>query len=296
MSLIGTGSLAARLTKGRALLMPGVANPLSALIAADIGFEALYITGAGVSNFNLGLPDIGLITPNDLVDVTMAISAVVDLPLLVDADTGFGNAVNAYHVVRRLEAAGAAAIQLEDQVFPKKCGHFEGKAVIPTGEMVDKIKAAVDARRNASTAIVARTDVRAIDGFEAAIERAHAYHAAGADILFVEALTSSDEVLAAPARIGDVPQIINIVFGGKTPPLPLQALADAGYAIALYANAALQSAIFAMQRVLGSLHATGSLADVQHMLADFGERQRLVKKDEFDALEARYAPKDDRLA
>ncbi len=296
MSLIETRSLAARLTKGRALLMPGVANPLSALIAADIGFEALYITGAGVSNFNLGLPDIGLITPNDLVEVTMAISAVVDLPLLVDADTGFGNAVNAYHVVRRLEAAGAAAIQLEDQVFPKKCGHFEGKAVIPTGEMVDKIKAAVDARRNASTAIVARTDVRAIDGFEAAIERAHAYHAAGADILFVEALTSSDEVLAAPARIGDVPQIINIVFGGKTPPLPLQALADAGYAIALYANAALQSAIFAMQRVLGSLRANGSLADVQHMLADFGERQRLVKKDEFDALEARYAHKDNKLA
>ncbi|HWU02049.1 MAG TPA: isocitrate lyase/PEP mutase family protein [Novosphingobium sp.] len=271
------------------LLVPGVANPLTALVAADIGFGALYVTGAGVSNFALGVPDIGLITPNDLVEVTLAIAGVVDLPLIVDADTGFGNAVNAYHVVRRLEAAGAAAIQLEDQLFPKKCGHFDGKQVVPTAEMVDKIKAAVDGRRSAETLIIARTDARAIDGFEAAIERAHAYREAGADILFVEALTSREEVLSAPARVGDVPQIINMVFGGKTPPLPLDTLGQAGYRIALYANAALQGAITGMQRVLGALHDTGSLDGVAEHVAPFVERQRLVNKPKYDALEARFA-------
>ena len=279
----------AKLATKQAFVVPGVANPLSALIAADIGFEALYVTGAGVSNFNLGVPDIGLITPNDLFDAVAAIASVTELPLIVDADTGFGNAVNTYHVVRRLEQAGASAIQIEDQVFPKKCGHFEGKAVIPAGEMVEKIKAAADGRRHAKTLIVARTDARAVDGFDAAIERAQHYVEAGADILFVEALTSAEEVAAAPRLLGDVPQIINIVHGGKTPPQSLAALGQAGYQIALYANAALQSAIMGMQRVLGSLYDTGSLADVGDLLAGFGERQRLVKKPFYDALEARFA-------
>ncbi len=277
------------LRRDEPLLVPGVANPLSALIADDIGFEALYVTGAGVSNFALGVPDIGLITPQDLADATSAISAVVDRPLIVDADTGFGNAVNAYHVVRRLEAAGAAAIQLEDQVFPKKCGHFDGKGVVPAAEMVDKIKAAVDARRRSSTLIVARTDARATHGFDEAIARARAFREAGADILFVEALIDQDEVLRAPGLVGDAPQIINIVFGGKTPPLPLETLGAAGYRIALYANAALQSAVMGMQRVLGSLYETGSLAGVDDLLASFGERQRLVRKADYDALEARFA-------
>lgn len=291
MTRTATTSLRSVLDTAAPLLVPGVANPLSALIAADIGYRALYVTGAGVSNFNLGVPDIGLITPDDLVNATLAIAAVVDLPLIVDADTGFGNAVNTYHVVRRLEAAGAAAIQLEDQVFPKKCGHFEGKQVVSAAEMIDKIKAAADARRESGTLIVARTDARAIEGFDAAIDRAHAYREAGADILFVEALTSREEVLSAPARVGDVPQIINIVFGGKTPPLPLETLGAAGYGIALYANAALQGAIAGMQRVLGALHATGSLESVADHVAPFGERQRLVNKPMYDALEARFASK-----
>lgn len=271
------------------MLLPGVANPLSALIAADLDFEALYVTGAGVSNFNLGVPDIGLITPDALADATIAIRAVVDLPLIVDADTGFGNAVNTYHVVRRLEAAGASAIQLEDQVFPKKCGHFEGKAVIASIEMVDKIKAAVDARRDRDTMIVARTDARAVEGFDAAIERAHLYAEAGADILFVEALTSEEEMRATPRLLPRLPHMMNIVFGGKTPSLPLEELDALGYSFALYANAALQAAIFGMQQALGSLKRTGSLADVADTLATFAERQRLVKKPHYDALEARFA-------
>ena len=270
------------------ILMPGVANPLSALIAADLGYEALYVTGAGVSNFNLGLPDIGLLSLDDVCSAVMAIRHVVDLPLVVDADTGFGSAVNAHHSVRRLEAAGANAIQLEDQVFPKKCGHFDGKAVIPAAEMVDKVKAAVDARRDPGTMIVARTDARATHGFEAAIDRAAAFAEAGADILFVEALTSEEEVRRTPELLGGVPLIMNIVFGGKTPPLPLAELEAIGYRFALYANAALQSAMWGMQHVLGELKRTGSLEGTDK-LASFAERQRIIRKADFDALERRFA-------
>lgn len=270
------------------ILLPGVANPLSALIAADIGYEALYVTGAGVSNFNLGLPDIGLLSLDDMCSAVMAIRHVVDLPLVVDADTGFGSAVNVHNTVRRLEAAGASAIQLEDQVFPKKCGHFDGKAVIAADEMVDKIKSAVDARRDPDTLIVARTDARATDGFEAAIDRANRFAEAGADILFVEALTSEEEMRRVPALV-DAPHIMNIVFGGKTPLLSLDELSDIGYRIALYANAALQSAMWGMQNVLGELKRTGTLEGVKDLLASFAERQRMIRKSDFDALEQRFA-------
>ena len=278
----------ARVNGGRAMLLPGVPNPLSALVAADIGYEALYVTGAGVSNMNLGLPDIGMIGLDDMADAVAAIRGVVDLPLVVDADTGFGNAVNVFHTVRKLEAAGASAIQLEDQVFPKKCGHFEGKAVIPTAEMVAKIRAAVDARRDDNLQIIARTDAVAVDGFEAAIERAQAFIEAGADILFVEAVRTFDQIAALPKRL-QRPQVINIVHGGKTPPLPFEQLDEMGFALVLYANAALQSALFGMQKVLGELHRSGSLDAVAGDLADFSERQRLVRKADFDRLETRYA-------
>jgi 2-methylisocitrate lyase-like PEP mutase family enzyme len=269
------------------ILLPGVANPLAALVAADLGYQALYVTGAGVSNTNLGLPDIGLLGLADITAAVLAIRDVCDLPLVVDADTGFGNAVNVHHTVRRLEAAGANAIQLEDQVFPKKCGHFEGKACIPAAEMTDKIKAAVDARRERDTLIVARTDARAVEGFEAALDRARAYAEAGADVLFVEALTTHAEMLQAPAALPR-PLLMNIVFGGKTPPMPGADLEAAGYRFALYANAALQAALWAMQHVLGSLKATGSLDGMQQYLAPFAERQRLVRKQDYDSLERRF--------
>jgi 2-methylisocitrate lyase-like PEP mutase family enzyme len=267
--------------------MPGVANPLSARIAEDIGYEALYVTGAGVSNFSLGVPDIGLINTRDLTDTIMAIADVVEVPLVVDADTGFGNAVNAYHTVRKLEAAGASAIQLEDQVFPKKCGHFDGKEVVPVSEMTDKVKAAVDARRSGATQIIARTDACAVEGFQRAVERAEAYVEAGADITFVEALTTEEEMRTVPRRLR-VPQVINIVFGGKTPPLPFEALDVMGFKIVLYANAALQAAIFSMDKVLRELHASGSLDKVKDELASFERRQAVIKKPLFDALERRY--------
>lgn len=279
-----------RISSGGAILLPGVANPLAARVAQDIGYEALYITGAGVANTNHGLPDIGLTGLTDITAALSAIRAVVDLPLVVDADTGFGNVVNVYHTVRTLEAAGATAIQLEDQEFPKRCGHFDGKTVIPAAEMIDKIKAAVDARRDQNLQIVARTDARATEGFDAAMDRAHAFAEAGADILFVEAIRTEEEIRAVPARLS-VPHIINIVHGGKTPPLPFDQLDAMGYSLVLYANAALQASISGMQKVLGRLHSTGSLDGVTDMLASFTERQRMIDKDKYDALEQKYSTK-----
>jgi 2-methylisocitrate lyase-like PEP mutase family enzyme len=281
----------ARILKGPAMLLPGVANPLAARIAEDLNYEALYVTGAGVSNTNFGLPDIGLTGLTDVANAVISIRSVVNLPLVVDADTGFGNAVNVYHTVRTLEAAGANAIQLEDQDFPKRCGHFEGKSVIATSAMVDKIKAAADARRDSDLQIVARTDAIAVDGFEAAMDRAEAYIDAGADITFVEAVKDKEQMRAVPTRLGR-PQLINIVHGGKTPPLPLAELDTMGFALILYANAALQASIAAMQRVLGELYLTGSLDGVAHELASFAERQRIVRKAKYDALESKYSSTD----
>ena len=278
----------ARTAKPEIVLLPGVANALTALIAADLGFEALYVTGAGVSNMTLGVPDIGLLSLNDMVATVTAIRGVCELPLIVDADTGFGSAVNVYRSVQCLESAGASAIQLEDQVFPKKCGHFDGKEVVPVREMVDKIKAAVDARRDGDTLIMARTDALAVEGFDAAMARAAAYAEAGADLLFVEALTSQEEMRRAPQLVHK-PLLMNIVFGGKTPPMAREELQTLGYRFALYANAALQSAAWGMQTVLGELLHSGSLDAVQHYLIPFTERQRLVRKARFDTLEKRYA-------
>jgi len=276
------------LAPGAGLLMPGAANALAARLIVASGFPAVYITGAGIANTALGVPDLGLVTLSELVDHVMAIRETVDVPLVVDGDTGFGNALNLRRTVRLLERAGANAIQIEDQVFPKRCGHFEGKAVIAASAMVQKIKAAVDARGDADFLVIARTDSRAVEGFEAAIARAAAYREAGADILFVEAPQSVDELAAIPARLPG-PHIANIVFGGKTPNLPREQLAAMGFAGIIYANAAVQAAVAGMSRVLRHLAATGSLAGVEDGLASFAQRQSLVDYDGFIALDRRYA-------
>jgi len=275
------------INSGSSLILPGVANPLAALVAADLGYEALYVTGAGVANTELGLPDIGILGLAEMAQAVERIYGAVGLPLVVDADTGYGNAASTYQAVRRLEAAGAAAIQIEDQVFPKRCGHFEGKEVVPAAEMVGKIKAAVDARRDEATMIMARTDAYAMEGYEAAIERASLYAEAGADILFVEALTDEEELRDAPTR-NKLPHLVNVVHGGKTPPLSAAAFGEMGYALVLYANAALQAAVAGMQTVLGALKEDGGLGRVEDRLAGFVERQRLVRTKEWDALRARY--------
>lgn len=279
-------TLKALVAKGEAALLPGAANALSARIIEDLGFQAAYLTGAGLTNTHLGMPDLGLVTATDLVETTSRISDVCQLPLIVDMDTGFGNALNAYTTVQRLERAGAAGIQLEDQVFPKKCGHFSGKDVVPLDEMLGKLRACLDARHDKNLQIVARTDSRAVLGFEAAMERAHAMIEEGADIIFVEAPETLDEIKAI-ARL-PAPKLINLVVGGRTPMVDLADLRALDFAFVLYANAALQASVKAMQEVLGSLKENGSLQEVSDRLADFSERQRIVGKPTYDALSERY--------
>lgn len=282
-----TSRLKALLASKRAAILPGTPNALFARVIEELGFEAVYITGAGIANMSLGVPDIGLVTLSELAGHVAAICDAVTVPVLADADTGFGNPVNMARTARVLERSGAAGIQIEDQIFPKKCGHFKGKDVVPLGEMIQKIRAAVDSRHDGDFQIVARTDVHAVRGFEEGLERAHAFIEAGADATFVEAPVSVEE-LAKIARLLPVPQIANMVFGGLTPSVSQDRLAEMGFGAVLYANAALQAALKSVREVLGSLKNTGSLDEVGERLASFDERQRAVAKDHYDALEARY--------
>lgn len=271
----------------RGVIVPGAFNALSARVVADLGFEALYVTGAGVTNMSFGLPDQAFMGLSDIAEHTARIRDAVELPLLVDADTGFGNALNTYHTVRTLERAGADCIQLEDQVSPKRCGHFSGKEVISAEEMIGKIKAAVDARRDPDFLVMARTDARSTQSFEATIERARRYAEAGADILFVEALESEQEVRQLPLLI-EQPQLMNLVIGGKTPIFNAQALGQLGFGFVLYANAALQGAVAGMQKALGVLREQQEIHEDPALVTPFKERQRLVDKPFWDALEKKY--------
>ena len=277
-----------RVNQRNALLVPGAFNAMSARTIADLGFEAVYLSGAGLTNMYYGLPDLAFISLRDIVEHTSAIRDAVEIPLIVDIDTGFGNALNVRHTIRALERAGADAVQIEDQTFPKRCGHFSGKDVASTEEMLSKIKSAVDARQDSNFQIIARTDARSKYGFEAAIERAQKFSEAGADILFVEATESMDEVRAL-TRLLDKPQLMNIVIGGKTPALDQAELAQLGFGIVLYANAALQGAALGMQKSLSQLKASGRLDEDPSVVVPFSERQRLVNKPFYDGLEKTYA-------
>jgi 2-methylisocitrate lyase-like PEP mutase family enzyme len=277
-----------RVWQGEPLLLPGAPNALAARIIEELGFEAVYATGAGITNSYLGMPDLGLLTLTELAAHVAAMRDAITLPILVDADTGFGNASNVARTVRVLERAGANGMQIEDQVSPKRCGHFDGKEVIATEEMVRKIQAAADARRDGDFLIIARTDARAELGFDAAIERAGRYAEAGSDLTFVEAPRSREEVARIPQLLG-CPQVINMVVGGKTPLLDLGELQALGYAVVLYANAALQGAIHGMEQVLEPLRRTGTIAGVLDRITPFAERQRIVRKPLFDELDKKYS-------
>ena len=271
----------------RGMLVAGASNALAARLIEQLGFEALYLSGAGITNSFYGIPDLGFIGLSDLAQHTAAVRDAVQLPIIVDADTGFGNALNVQHTVRTLERAGANAIQLEDQVMPKKCGHFSGKAVISQNEMLGKIKAAVDARSSPDFLIIARTDARAIHGLDDALERAHAFAQQGADITFVEAPESRQELQRISTEL-PCPQVVNVVIGGKTPPLKASEFEKMGFGLVLYANAALQGAIRGMTQALTYLRDHGELPEDTNLVATFAERQSLVQKDRFDALEKRY--------
>jgi 2-methylisocitrate lyase-like PEP mutase family enzyme len=277
--------------KDQCLVLPGAYDALSARIIESQGFEAVYLTGAGFANSGLGVPDIGLVTASELRDHVARVADVVSIPLVVDADTGFGNAINMRRTIRMLERAGASAIQIEDQVFPKKCGHFSGKDVISLNEMIQKIHAAVDARDSNDLQIIARTDSRAVFSLDVALERAAAFKEAGADIIFVEAPESIEEMRII-GKSSDLPLVANMVEGGKTPLKTVEELSALGFSIALFANAALRSAQKAVTETMSELKKTGSTNGVLHALSGWEDRQNAVGKSYFDELESKYSTEE----
>jgi len=275
------------LVAGAGHMMPGAGNALAARFIEAAGHKMMLVSGAAVANNYLGVPDLGLVSVTELADHVAAIRDVVNIPILADGDTGFGNAINARRTVQLLERAGANAIMLEDQTYPKRCGHFEGKDIISTQEMVSKLKAAVDARKDPDLMILARTDARAVEGFEAALDRARAYQEAGADFLFIEAPLTREELLAIPVAVPGI-HLCNMVIGGKTPLLPREELAQAGYAVVCYANAALQASMLAMQQAMQHLAEHGSIKGFENKLMMFAERQEALDANHFKELEKRY--------
>jgi 2-methylisocitrate lyase-like PEP mutase family enzyme len=281
-------SLRTRIIRDSPLLLPGAANALTARLLETCGFEAVYVSGAGVANTYLGVPDIGLLTLTELANHVAVIREAVSVPLVVDADTGFGNPIGVRRSVRLLERAGANAIQLEDQVEPKRCGHFASKTVIPAEDMVHKIHAALDARDSDELLIIARTDAREVNGLEDACERANRYLAAGADLAFVESPRTEQELAEIPRRVPGL-HVANMVEGGLTPILPLQRLGQLGFSVVLYANSAMRAAITGMQEVMSHLREHGDTTDIADRFASWEQRQTLVRKDVFDAMSEKYS-------
>ena len=272
-----TKSLQQRLQQATPVLAPGVYDALTALIAEQAGFEALYLSGASIAYTRLGRSDIGLTTATEVADTLAQITDRVRLPVIVDADTGFGNALNTQRTVRAFERAGAAMIQLEDQTFPKRCGHLDGKGVVPVAEMCGKLKAALDARHSDQTLVLARTDAVAVEGFEAALERAEAYLACGVDALFVEAVRSPEQMAAACARFaGRIPMLANMVEGGKTPVKSADELGAIGYRIVIFPGGTARAVAHALQHYYASLHSHRTTAPMRGQMLDFDQLNGVI--------------------
>lgn len=284
-------SLRDRARRKPILVVPGVFDALSAALAEAAGFEALYLSGASVAYTRLGLPDLGLVTASELVDVLAHIRERVSLPIVVDADTGFGNALNVQRTVRLLERAGASAVQLEDQLAPKRCGHLRGKVLVSTSEMIGKIHAALDARLSRETLVIARTDAIAVEGVEAALERARAYAEAGADILFVEAPRSRLELSHIAAALADGPPLIaNMVEGGITPLLSAAELETLGYAIAIFPGGLVRALAQTAREFLESLKAHGTTEPFCRRMLDFVGLNALLGTENLLERARRYDP------
>jgi 2-methylisocitrate lyase-like PEP mutase family enzyme len=288
-------TLSTRLARPPILIAPGVYDALTALIAERAGFEALYVSGAGIAYTRLGRPDIGLVGMSEVVQTVALIRDRVGAHLIVDADTGYGNALNVQRTVRLLERAGANAIQIEDQDFPKRCGHLDDKALIPVEEMAGKIKAAVDARVSSATLIIARTDAVAVEGFDRALARSEFYREAGADVLFVEAPRQREELTRVNARLGkgafkSVPLMVNMVEGGKTPMLPAAELESLGFALVIFPGAIVRALAKAAEDFYGSLKAHSSTEPVRARMFDFDALNRLIGTPEMLERGKRYAP------
>jgi 2-methylisocitrate lyase-like PEP mutase family enzyme len=278
-----------RLSSGDILVAPGVYDALTALIAEQAGFEAVYLSGASIAYTHLGRSDVGLVSYSEVEQTLARITERVTVPVIVDADTGFGNALNVMRTVKGFERAGAAMIQLEDQTFPKRCGHLDGKSVVPVGEMAGKIDAALDARASAGTLILARTDAVAVEGLDAALDRAEVYLEHGADALFIEAVRSPEQMDIVCGRFAArVPLLVNLVEGGKTPMQPVAALQARGYRIAIFPGGTARAVAHCLQRYFGSLKANGSTLPFRDAMLDFDGLNAVIGTPELMALGKRY--------
>jgi carboxyvinyl-carboxyphosphonate phosphorylmutase len=277
------------------IVAPGVADALNARMVAAEGFQAIYMTGGGTSAVRLGMPDVGLLTMTEMVDNAGRIVDASQLPVISDADTGYGNAINVVRTVRAYEKAGVAAIHIEDQNLPKRCGHLSGKSLVSPTEMTDKIRAACDARVDQDFVIIARTDALAVEGLARALDRARAYEEAGADMVFVEA-PGTTEALESIPRALKVPALFNMASSGKTPFLHRDEIERLGYKLAIYPNFAILSAIPAVRRFLRELKTEGTVAHLRDSMATFVEWFDILGMDEIKAMEARYGTPEDRRA
>ena len=270
--------LADRLALPKAILAPGVYDALTALVAQQAGFEAVYLSGASIAYSRLGRPDIGLTTATEVAQSISHIADRISIPLIVDGDTGFGNALNTQRTIRDFERAGAAMIQIEDQTFPKRCGHLNGKGVIPTQEMVGKLRAALDARERKSTLLLARTDALAVEGFEAALDRAERYIETGVDALFIEALRSEHEMKIVSDRFASrIPLLANMVEGGKTPLQSSEALEKLGFRIVIFPGGTARAVVHCLQGYFSSLKLNGTTEPWRGKMLDFEQLNQAIE-------------------
>ena len=275
--------------KTETLLAPGIYDALSGLIAEQSGAQAVYLSGASIAYTRFGRSDVGLVSVSEVHDTLAAVTDRIKIPVIIDADTGFGNALNVQRTIRNFERAGAAAIQIEDQSFPKRCGHLNGKVLIKTDEMVGKVKAAVDARKTSDTLIIARTDARAVDGLEEAIDRAHTYKEAGADILFIEAPRSVDELKIIRKSFHlNTPLLANMVEGGKTPVKTADDLKNLGFNIVIFPGGAVRAATFQLQEYYAGLLENGSNAEFSKRMHDFDSLNAVIGTPELLSLGKKY--------
>jgi 2-methylisocitrate lyase-like PEP mutase family enzyme len=281
-------TLRARLSARPIVVAPGVYDAFTALVATQAGFETLYVSGAAIAYTKLGRPDIGLVSMSEVAETITLIRDRVGANLVVDADTGYGNAINVVRTVRTFERAGASAIQLEDQDFPKRCGHLDGKGLIPAAEMAGKIKAALDTRVSRDTLVIARTDAVAVEGFERAIERASLYKEAGADMLFVEAPKTREELARVVAALPGIALMANMVEGGKTPPLPAAELERIGFALVIFPGGIVRALAHHAAGYYASLAGNGTTEPFRNQMLDFDGLNRVIGTPEMIALGKRY--------
>ena len=273
------------------MVAPGCFDGLSARLVEEAGFEAAYLSGGAVAR-SMGIPDIGLVTMSEVIERTAQVVSAVRIPVLADADTGYGNAVNLIRTIREFERTGAAAIHIEDQITPKRCGHLDGKEVIPLAEMERKLEAALASRTDPDFSIIARTDARGVHGFDDAIQRGRAFAKLGVDALFIEAPQSEAELEEIPRALPNIPILVNVFKGGKTPMLPVERLEQMGYRIAIYPSEAQRAGIHAMRTVLSLLKREGTTETMDAALTTFKERDQIVGLDDWQGLERRYMAGD----